>query len=184
MKPIPLLDWVGTPIFVTLFFLLFWLQRQRPLRRVQFFAFTRLVRNLVFSAPGFAGVRLAMVPIPLAVAAWADQRGFGLFHLLHLPRGLAGVLGFFAMDWAYYWWHYANHVVPFFWRFHNVHHTDLDLDVSTAARFHFGEIIASVPFRLAAVLLLGIQPLTLILYEISFEGASLFHHSNWRIPLL
>ena len=96
---------------------------------------------------------------------------------------LAAILGFLLMDWAYYWWHYATHAVPFAWRFHNVHHTDLDLDVSTAARFHFGEILLSIPFRVVAVAPLGVPPLTYLIYEIAFESASLFHHSNWRLPL-
>jgi sterol desaturase/sphingolipid hydroxylase (fatty acid hydroxylase superfamily) len=183
MNPIPLLDFVGTPIIIVLFGLLLWMQTRHPLRCAHFSAFTRLLRNFVFSVPGFAGMRLATVPIPLAVAVWAEQRGVGLFHWLHLPRGLAGVLGFCAMDWAYYWWHYANHVVPFFWRFHNVHHTDLDLDVSTAARFHFGEIILSVPFRVIVVALFGVPFVALLLFEIVFESATMFHHSNWRLPL-
>jgi sterol desaturase/sphingolipid hydroxylase (fatty acid hydroxylase superfamily) len=183
MKPIPLLDYVAFPIFVALFAVLFWMQRRYPLRRAQFSAFTRTLRNLVFSAPGFAAMRLAMIPIPLAVAIWAGQRGFGLFYWLHLPCSLAGGLGFFIMDWTYYWWHYANHVVPFFWRFHNVHHTDLDLDVSTAARFHFGEILLSVPFRVLVIGVFGIPLIAVFIFEIIFECATMFHHSNWRLPL-
>lgn len=183
MKRIPLFDYAASPIFAVLFVALFWLQLRHSLRRQRYSTFARAVRNLVFSAPGFALVRLAMIPIPLAAAAWAEQRGVGLFHWLNLPRWLAGTLAFFVMDWAYYWWHYANHLVPFFWRFHNVHHTDLDLDVSTAARFHFGEIILSVPFRVLVVGLFGIPFLALLGFEIVFESATLFHHSNWRLPL-
>ena len=77
----------------------------------------------------------------------------------------------------------GNHRVPFFWRFHNVHHTDLELDVTTAARFHFGEILFSIPFRLLLVVLLGIPPLVYLVFEIVFESASVFHHSNWRLSL-
>ena len=183
MKPIPLLDYVGTPIFVALFALLFWMQTRHPLRRAHFSAFTRMLRNFVFSAPGFSAMRLATVPIPPSVAMWAEQRGVGLFQWLHLPRWLAGVLGFLVMDWAYYWWHYANHLVPFFWRFHNVHHTDLDLDVSTAARFHFGEILFSTAFLSIVLLVSGASPLTFIIFFVAFEGAVSFHHSNWRLPI-
>lgn len=183
MKPIPLLDYLGTPLFIALFAFLLWKQLRKPLRRARFAAFRRMLRNLVFSAPGFAFARLAMVPIPLAVSLWAEEHGFGLFQWLHLPGWLAGILGFLAMDWAYYWWHYANHFVPLFWRFHNVHHTDLDLDVSTAARFHFGEIIFSVPFRVIVVALFGVPFLALLIFELIFESATMFHHSNWRLPL-
>jgi sterol desaturase/sphingolipid hydroxylase (fatty acid hydroxylase superfamily) len=183
IKPIPLLDNLGTPIFIGLFLLLFWLQSQRPLRRRHFSALQRMVRNFAFSTPGFAAMRLAMVPIPLTVAAWAEDQGIGLFHWLGVSGWAAAILGFVFMDWAYYWWHYLNHTLPFFWRFHNVHHTDLDLDVSTAARFHFGEIILSVPFRVLVVALLGIPFRALLIFEIIFESATMFHHSNWRLPL-
>jgi sterol desaturase/sphingolipid hydroxylase (fatty acid hydroxylase superfamily) len=87
------------------------------------------------------------------------------------------------MDYAYWWWHWANHMVPVFWRFHNVHHTDLDLDVSTAARFHFGEMIFSVGFLSFTVLVFGIAPLMFAAFFITFEAATLFHHSNWRLPI-
>jgi sterol desaturase/sphingolipid hydroxylase (fatty acid hydroxylase superfamily) len=87
------------------------------------------------------------------------------------------------MDYAYWWWHWAMHMVPVFWRFHNVHHTDLDLDVSTAARFHFGEMILSTGFLSLAVLLFGIGPIMLVVFFATFEAATLFHHSNWRLPI-
>ena len=95
IKPIPLLDNLGTPIFIGLFLLLFWLQSQRPLRRRHFSALQRMVRNFAFSTPGFAAMRLAMVPIPLTVAAWAEDQGIGLFHWLGVSgwgcaRGVAG----------------------------------------------------------------------------------------------
>ena len=183
IKPIPLLDNLGTPIFIGLFLLLFWLQSQRPLRRRHFSALQRMVRNFAFSTPGFAAMRLAMVPIPLTVAARAEYQGICLFNWLGVSGWAAAILGFVFMDWAYYWWHYLNHTLPFFWRFHNVHHTDLDLDVSTAARFHFGEIILSVPFRVLVVALLGIPFRALLIFEIIFESATMFHHSNWRLPL-
>ena len=183
MTPIPLLDYVGTPTFAMLLIVLLLMQVRRPLRRQRFATLRRAVRNFVFSTPAFLLLRLTLIPIPLAAAWWAQQHGFGLLHWLHASAWFAMLAGLLLMDWAYYWWHYATHVVPLLWRFHNVHHTDLDLDVTTAARFHFGEIVASIPFRVAAVVLLGIAPFTLLVFEIIFEAASLFHHSNWRLPL-
>ncbi len=183
MKSIPLLDFVGLPLFLGLLLLLFWRQTRKPLRRQRYSAWRRALLNFVFSAPAFALARLALIPIPLAAAWWAQQRGIGFLHWLSAPPWLAGVAGFVYMDWVYYWWHYATHAVPVLWRFHNVHHTDLDLDVTTAARFHFGEIVASIPFRILAVIAFGVRPLTLLVFEICFESATLFHHSNWRLPL-
>jgi sterol desaturase/sphingolipid hydroxylase (fatty acid hydroxylase superfamily) len=183
MKPIPLLDHVGSPIFCLLFALLFFLQWKYPLRRRHFSILRRLLRNFVMSVPAFVLLRLALIPIPLAHTFWAQRNGIGLLNWIKLPPPVAAIVAFLLMDWAYYWWHWANHRIPFFWRFHNVHHTDLDLDISTAARFHFGEILFSIPFRLLVVVLFGIPPLVYLIFEIVFESASLFHHSNWRLSL-
>lgn len=183
MKPIPLLDYVGSPIFVFLFAFLLLLQWKYPLRRRHFSVLRRLVRNYVFSLPAFVLLRFTLIPMPLAISIWADRAHFGLLHWVPLPGIVVAVASFLLMDWAYYWWHYAMHRVPLFWRFHNVHHTDLDLDVTTAVRFHFGEILFSIPFRILVVLLFGIPPLVYLVFEIVFESASVFHHSNWRLSL-
>lgn len=181
---IPLLDYIGNPIFTLLFLTLLWLQWKFPLRPLRFSALRRAVRNLVFSAPALVLLRLLLLPIPLSAAWWAQKHQIGLLNFLKLPGWISAISSFLVMDWAYYWWHYANHVVPLLWRFHNVHHTDLDLDLTTAARFHFGEIIASIPFRLLVVVLIGVGPITLLIFEIVFESATFFHHSNWRLPLM
>jgi sterol desaturase/sphingolipid hydroxylase (fatty acid hydroxylase superfamily) len=183
MPKIPLMDYVGRPLLACVFLALLLLQWQFPLRRQHFSVFHRLVRNFVLSIPGFAIVRLAMLPIPIAIAMWARDRHIGLLNLFHVPGWVAVIATFLLMDYAYWWWHWAMHMVPLFWWFHNVHHTDLDLDVSTAARFHFGEMIFSLGFLSVAVVLFGIAPLMLMVFFIAFEVATLFHHSNWRLPI-
>ncbi len=183
MPKLPLMDYVGRPLLACLFLALLCLQWRFPLRRQHFSVLHRLVRNFVLSIPGFAIVRLAMLPIPLAIAMWAQEKHFGLLNWLAVPFWIAFVATFLLMDYAYWWWHWANHMVPVFWRFHNVHHTDLDLDVSTAARFHFGEMIFSVGFLSVAVAVFGIAPIMLLVFFITLEAATLFHHSNWRLPI-
>jgi len=183
MPRIPLMDHVGRPLLVCLFLALLWLQWRCPLRRQHFSTLHRLVRNFVLSIPGFAIVRFATLPIPIAVAICAQDRHVGLLNWLALPAWTAAIATFLLMDYAYWWWHWANHMVPLFWRFHNVHHTDLDLDVSTAARFHFGEMFFSVGFLSLTVMIFGIAPVMLVMFLITLEVAILFHHSNWRLPI-
>ena len=183
LQRIPLMDYVGRPLLACLFVALLLLQWRFPLRRQHFSVLHRVVRNFVLSIPGFAIVRLAMLPIPIAVGLWAQDRGIGLLNWLPLP-GWAGVIAtFLLMDYAYWWWHWVMHTVPFLWIFHNVHHTDLDLDVSTAARFHFGEMLFSIGFLSLAVIVFGIAPLMLVVFFITLEAATMFHHSNWRLPI-
>ena len=183
MPKIPLMDYVGRPLLGCLFVALLLLQWRFPLRRQHFSVLHRLARNFVLSIPGFAIARLAMLPIPIAIAFWARERHIGLLNWLHPPTWAVVIATLLLMDYAYWWWHWAMHMVPVFWRFHNVHHTDLDLDVSTAARFHFGEMILSIGFLSLAVLLFGIGPIMLVVFFITLEAATLFHHSNWRLPI-
>ena len=171
MPAIPLIDYVGRPLLACMLIALFWLQWRFPLRRQQFRMLHRLIRNFLLSVPGFAVVRLAMLPIPLAAAMWAQDRHIGLLNWFALPRWVAVVATFPLMDYAYWWWHWANHMLPLFWRFHNVHHTDLDMDVSTAARFHFGEMLFSVGFLSLAVVVFGIAPIMLLVFFTTFEAA-------------
>jgi sterol desaturase/sphingolipid hydroxylase (fatty acid hydroxylase superfamily) len=182
---VPLLDSIGSPLITgsLLLLLLLWLQWKRPLRRQHFAAWRRIARNLIFGVPAFLVLRLALIPIPLAAATWAQQHDFGLLHWLPLPAIVAGAVGIVILDYAYYWWHIATHRLPLLWRFHNVHHSDLDMDVSTATRFHFGELLLSVVWRTVLVWALGISPWALIVFEIAFECAAQFHHSNWRLPV-
>src|SRR4029077_8405323 len=176
MKVIPLLDYVGAPLIVCLFIVLLLLQWRFPLRRQHFSMLRRILRNLIVSIPSQAVLRWVALPIPLALAAWMQERHFGLLSWVELPIWVRAIAGFFLMDYAYWWWHWANHMIPLFWRFHNVHHTDLDMDVSTASRFHFGEMIFSTGFLSLAVVIFGIGPITLLSFFLCLEVATLFHH--------
>ncbi|MGH7998479.1 MAG: sterol desaturase family protein, partial [Brasilonema sp.] len=100
-----------------------------------------------------------------------------------LKEATQGVIAFLLMDLTFYYWHRANHRFPFLWRFHNVHHIDPDLDVSTGFRFHFVEIVLSAGFRVLQVALIGVSVETYIIYELVFQVNTLFHHSNVRLPL-
>jgi len=100
-----------------------------------------------------------------------------------MPPVLATILAILLLDYTMYFWHWLNHRVPFFWRFHHVHHTDLDLDVSTAFRFHFGEMLFSVAVRAVQVVIVGASPAAALIYEIVLEASTEFHHSNLRLPL-
>ena len=159
-----MIDYAGRPLLAGIFIALLLLQWRFPLRRHHFSVLRRLVRNWILSIPGFAVVRFAMLPAPMAAAMWAQDRHVGLLNWLSLPTLAVWVATFLLMDYAYWWWHWANHMIPLFWRFHNVHHTDLDLDVSTAARFHFGEMVFSIGFLALAVVAFGSRPMMLLVF--------------------
>ncbi len=177
-----LLDSLG-PVFAVAFLALLFIQWKWPLRRQHFAALRRIVRNGILAAPGLFLSRMLLVPIPFFVSLWAAREQFGLFHWLHLPGAVAIVAGVLVYDYAYYWWHKLMHLAPFFWRFHNVHHTDLDMDVSTASRFHLGEVFFSIFFRIVVVGAFGLSIWALAVYELLFSLSNQFQHSNWRLPI-
>lgn len=178
----PLLDVAGALVLTALFTLLISAEHFSPLRRRVMSWWRRLVTNLVLAIPAFLVLRLLLIPVVVAVAVWAERHDFGLVRWLGFPALVGGLVAFLLLDYTMYLWHWANHRVPFLWRFHNVHHTDLDLDVTTALRFHFGEMLLSVVVRSVQVLLAGAAPVVVLIYEIVLEASTQFHHSNLRLP--
>ena len=153
-----------------------------PLRRRVRPRGERLAVNAVVALGAALAVRLALVPVGVVVAAVAGRGGFGLLHWLAAPAALAWPGGLLLLDYTMYVWHRLNHRVPLLWRFHLVHHTDLDLDVWTALRFHAGELLLSCGWRAVQVAAIGPSVALVLVFEVVFETATVFHHSNWRLP--
>ena len=111
-------------------------------------------------------------------ADWATQHDFGLLHWLPLPPVVEWLFALLMLDVWTYLWHRMNHRIPFLWRFHRVHHSDAQMDVTTAHRFHIGEIIFSSFLRIPLIALLGIRIEALALYEVLMFVVVQFHHAN------
>jgi len=163
--------------------LLFLVQRFFTLRKSTRALIARLVVNVAISMLTFVAAVALVQPAAHWALRWSAEKPFGLVHVAALPVWADFTLSFLLMDLAFYYWHLANHRVPFLWRFHNVHHIDPDLDVSTAFRFHFGEITLSSFFTVVQVSLIGISPWTFAIYQLAFQAEVLFHHSNLRLPI-
>jgi sterol desaturase/sphingolipid hydroxylase (fatty acid hydroxylase superfamily) len=162
---------------------LFVAERRRPLRPRRDPAPTRVPRNLAIGL--LAGMTTAASEWPLVapVQRFAEQRRFGLLRRLPLPRALRIVLGFLLLDYTLYIWHRLNHQSPLLWRFHAVHHIDLDLDSTTGLRFHFGELTLAAGFRAAQILLIGVDGDTLRVWQQLLVMSVVFHHSNLELPI-
>ena len=166
-----------------LFLILFVCERWVPLRRAQSALAHRLWVNLSIAALAIGTAAVLVHPAAATALQYVSERRFGLIHWIELPATVQSVFGFLLLDLTFYYWHLANHKFPFLWRFHNVHHIDRDLDVSTAFRFHFGEVAMSAGFRVAQIAVIGVSPVTFALYELVFQANTLFHHSNVRLPV-
>ena len=163
--------------------LLAWLERRRPLRRAVEAKLRREARNA--SVAGLSAVVLVLVerPIIQPLAARVERRHGGLVGMLHLPLAAELAVALLLMDYSFYVWHILMHRIPLLWRTHLVHHADLDLDASTALRFHFMEMLVSIPWRAAQVALIGLTPLSFSIWQLAFLLSILFHHSNVELPV-
>ncbi len=118
----------------------------------------------------------------MAAARWADAGGVGIIRALHAPAWTAIPVTILTLDLVSYAWHRANHAVPFLWRFHRVHHSDRAFTVSTALRFHPGELLLSLPLRLTAVVALGAPVAAVLAFEVVFAAANLIEHGDIDLP--
>jgi len=170
-------------IAVSMFLILLILQQRWPLRQLTHPWLKRVVINIYLAIPMFLVAALLVRPVGWHTVSWSTQHAFGLLRLIALPGWLQFILGFLLLDLSFYYWHWLNHRVPLLWRFHNVHHVDPDLDVTTSIRFHVIEVGYSTFFRLLQISLIGINPLTFIVYELFFQLSTFFQHSNLRLPI-
>ncbi|ACT58630.1 sterol desaturase family protein [Hirschia baltica] len=128
-------------------------------------------------------VKLAL-PLGLAaIAIWAGEQGVGLFNMvLEWPYWMVFIICFLALDLAIWFQHFLTHKIPFLWRLHRVHHTDPDVDVSTAFRFHPLEILISLGWKVLIVCVLGVPPVTIFWFQIVLNVSALFNHANILLP--
>jgi sterol desaturase/sphingolipid hydroxylase (fatty acid hydroxylase superfamily) len=165
------------------FLLFLWVETRRPLRVERESKLRRVGRNLATAGIGLATVELLQIPILIPISHWTMGRRIGLLNHLELAGWVRVVVAFVLLDYTLWFWHWINHRVPFFWRFHSVHHVDRDLDVSTGVRFHFGELGLSVGFRALQIMAIGADPLSVAIWQMLLFVSVLFHHSNTRLPL-
>lgn len=183
MKSRKVPTWISAPLILGAFGLLVWLERRRPLRQSVEPKLTRESRNLAVAGISAVALQLTERPLIEKLTALVERRRWGLLKLSRLPVWLEVALAVVLMDYTLYLWHVLTHRLPFLWRFHVAHHVDLDLDASTALRFHFAELVLSVPFRAAQVLVLGTAPLSFSVWQNFLFLSIMFHHSNVRLPL-
>jgi sterol desaturase/sphingolipid hydroxylase (fatty acid hydroxylase superfamily) len=154
------------------------LERWRPHRRLR----PAWATNLGLWALGALAMAAVCGACGWVVAGWAAARGLGVLNQAGAAPPLAVALGVLGLDAVSYAWHRANHRLGFLWRFHRVHHGDASFHVSTALRFHPGELLLALPLRLAAIVALGVPPAGVLAFEIVFGAANLLEHGNFDLP--
>ena len=144
-----------------------------------------VIRNLVLGGINALAVAALFAGSWVVAAEWAAANNFGLMNRIAGGADFAlvhAVGAILLLDAWMYLWHRMNHRIPFLWRFHRVHHADRTMDVSTASRFHLGEIVFSSILRVPIIVMLGVYAWELLLYELMMFSVVQFHHANIAIP--
>ncbi|WP_240472758.1 sterol desaturase family protein [Salinivibrio socompensis] len=139
--------------------------------------------NITLTAFNTLTLRLLAPLSAVGVASLVDESGWGLLNQFSLPLWATVILTLIVMDLAIWYQHKLFHELPWLWRLHLVHHADMDIDVTTGARFHTVEIWLSMAIKCALVALLGAPVLGVILFETVLSSMAMFNHSNVRLPL-
>ena len=153
-----------------------------PRRRLATSKRRRWTANLAVVALNTMVVRLVFGAGAVGTAVFATEHGWGLLNLVNLFLWVEVVLAVIVLDLILYLQHVTFHAVPVFWRFHMMHHADLDCDVTTGVRFHPVEVAISMVIKLGAIIMIGASPAAVLAFEVLLNATSMFNHSNAHIP--
>lgn len=167
--------------FLTVFALMAGWEAIAPRRALSTPKGRRWLRNFGLAFLNSAAVRLLVPLQAVGVAALAEQRGWGLTRLSANSPWAPIIATVAVLDLAIYAQHWYFHRIPMLWRLHMVHHADLDIDVTTGARFHPVEILLSMAIKMILVLMIGAPVAGVVAFEILLNATSLFNHGNVRI---
>jgi sterol desaturase/sphingolipid hydroxylase (fatty acid hydroxylase superfamily) len=142
----------------------------------------RWFTNLSLVVIDTVAVRLLFPILPVALAQLSEARGWGILTAMGMPLWLNILLSVIILDFIIYLQHVLFHHIPTLWRLHRMHHTDLDLDVTSGNRFHPLEIILSTLIKMAAVLFLGAPAVAVLAFEVVLNACAMFNHGNIRLP--
>ena len=120
----------------------------------------------------------------LVWTSYVSSEGWGLLYHLHLGPVSNVVASVVMLDLVAYAMHRLYHRVPFLWRFHRAHHSDLDIDATTSIRFHLGEVVMTISVKGFIVWALGVSPAGVLVSETLTFVAGLFSHGNVRLPAI
>ena len=177
--------WLRLGMFAGLLVLFAVWEQWGPIRARAVPLVRRRVRNGMVILLNAGALRLFFILASVTAvgfAALVEAKGWGLFNIVDWPVGLELVAAFLLLDLIIWAQHVAFHHIPVFWRFHRVHHMDLDLDVTSGLRFHPGEIVLSMGIKFAAILALGVPAVVVLVFEIVLNATSMFNHSNIKLP--
>lgn len=170
-----LLFWGALLFFLTLEILI-------PYRPSSVSKLKRWINNLALTLFNSILLNLIFASAIVFTATYAQANKIGILNIVQAPTWLKILVTVAFMDFMLYVWHLLNHEVPLLWRFHRVHHSDLNMDVSTATRFHIGELAISAVIKISLIFFLGASPIGVLIFESLLVLCAQFHHSSLKVP--
>ncbi|HAM49803.1 MAG TPA: hypothetical protein DCP92_03600 [Nitrospiraceae bacterium] len=149
-----------------------------PRRTMSMPRVTRWVNNFLITILNSVAIKFAFPATATMLALDFEMKGYGILNIIKTSSLFGGLLAVVIFDLAIYTQHVAFHRVPIFWRLHRMHHIDLDIDVTTGARFHTLEILLSMAIKMGIIALIGAPAWSVLTFEILLNATSMFNHGN------
>ncbi len=176
------MKWIGGVFIFGAFAALTYFERKRPLRKQVESKWLNFSRDLAIASTSAAAINFLEKPVTGKLTKFVERKNFGLLKIFRLPKFVETALAVILLDYTLYFWHVLTHKIPFLWRFHKIHHADLDLTAATAIRFHFAEMTMSIPIRAGQILFIGVSPKAFEIWQNLLFLSIFFHHSNVNLP--
>jgi len=154
-----------------------------PRRQTPSYKSIRWMSNLTMSVINAVVLRVLFMSGAIGTAMFVETEGWGVLNHLMWPTWVDGLVALIVLDIVVYGQHVLFHTLPILWCLHKVHHSDIELDVTTGVRFHPGEIVISMLIKIGTVLVIGASPESVLIFEVLLNAMAMFNHSNVRIPL-
>ncbi len=168
--------------FITIFALVAVGEILAPKRTLKVARRRRWLNNVSLVVINTIMLRLLFPTAAMGLAIFVNDRGWGLLNYWQLNPNISLIFSIVLLDMVIYLQHVMFHAVPLLWRLHKVHHTDLDYDVTTGARFHPVEIILSLGIKFFTILALGAPVVAVLIFEIILNAMAMFNHGNLDLP--
>ncbi len=169
------LFWGGVLFFLALELLI-------PYRESSVSKLKRWINNLLLTLFNSLLLQLLFSAAIVSTAVYVQAHNSGILNLVSAPEWIKVLVTIAFMDFMLYVWHLLNHEIPLLWRFHRVHHCDLNMDVSSATRFHIGELVISALIKISIIFFLGASAAGVLIFESVIVLCAQFHHSSLRVP--
>jgi sterol desaturase/sphingolipid hydroxylase (fatty acid hydroxylase superfamily) len=129
-------------------------------------------------------IQIILSLIMFFVASWTEASNWGLLYLFPFKTNslLFFIVAFIILDFFDFTYHFMMHKTPVLWRFHQVHHSDMEVDITTTVREHPGETFIRVSYSILVIALVGASPWVLILKQTIQSLSNLASHTRIALP--